>query len=386
MRAAMGEFFTYEHVMAAFRKRFPELAGQLVHRGLAGGEQPVRLTLGIGDHPEAVLCLTRVDYPGTRWLCWYLAVRESDTTGSLWDMRTPPETMAAALRERALAVAEGRPQTSPWRWDEADESAITRLADALDARGVTVEYAVAANRHRAVLGEGGYEFPRHPGQGEVLRVRVPGKRVWVFLRPGLGWLVDVHDQERQLVWRVDLGEHLFGEPGTAPGLTADRVSAVELADALVPVLKGLEEAEPPTTVLDPGDGSLDGRTDQMLPPGVTGAPVGPDRPCVVVAAQLNAFGFGDVRASGDGVELTSEAFHITWWRRSRPLGLPDLKRLYADASVEGKGLLVLSEPGLTGPAEEFADRSRSFAFRFDPRRGHVFGGNQLTQEAMFEEV
>jgi hypothetical protein len=382
----MGEFFAYEHVREAFRKRFPELAGQLVHRGLVGGEQPIRLTLGIGDHPEAVLCLTHVDYPGTRWLCWYLTVPGTDTAGSLWDVRTPPETMAAALRERAMAVAEGRPQATPWCWDEAQESAITRLADVLDARGVTVEYAMAENRHRVVFGRNGYEFPRHRGQGEVLLVRAPGRRVRVFLRPGLGWLVDVHDEVRQLVWRVDLGEHLFGEPGTAPGLSADRVGTAELADVLVPVLKGLEETGPPSAVLDVGDGGLDGKADQMLPPGAVGALVNPDRPCVVVAAQLNAFGFGDVRAFEDGAELASEAFHIAWWRRSRPLGLPDLKKSYADASAEGRGLLVLSEHALTGPAGEFADRSRSFAFRFDPRGGRVFGGNQLTREAMFGEV
>lgn len=115
-------------------------------------------------------------------------------------------------------------------------------------------------------------------------------------------------------------------------------------------------------------------------------PVNPDQPCGVVAAQLNSLGFGDVRASKDGAELISEVLHIAWWRRSRALCLPDLKKLYADAAVEGKKLIVLTEYDLTGPAEKFADRSRSFAFWFDPHRGHVSGGNQLTQERMFAEV
>jgi hypothetical protein len=382
MRVAMGEYFVFEWVKTAFQERYPELAGQLVRRGMSEETAPARLALSVDDI-EVWLCRTRVDLSGTSMPCWFLAVYGQDAPGSLWDIQTPPEVLATAMYERALAETEGRPQASPWRWDEPQETSITRLADALEARGVVVEYAMAENRYRVVFGRNGYEFPRHPGQGEVLLVRTPGKRVWVFLRPGLGWLVDVHDESRRLVWRVDLGELILQEPGTAPGLPVDRVDTAVLADALTTALKGLESAEPPAAALDPGDDTPAGRAGRMLPPGAAGVPVDPDRPCGVVAAQLNAFGFGDVRSSENCAELVSEEFHIVWWRRSRPLGLPDLKKLYADASVEGRRLMVLAEHGLSGPAEEFADRSRSFVFRFDPRRAHVFGGNQLAQEAMF---
>ncbi|WP_157756102.1 hypothetical protein [Nocardiopsis dassonvillei] len=378
----MGEYFAFEWVRTAFQKRYPELAGQVVCRGTSEETAPARLTLSVGDI-EVWLCRTRVDLSGTSMPCWFLTVYGQDVLGRLWDIQTPPEVLATAMYERALAETEGRPQASPWRWDEPQETLITRLADALEARGVVVEYAMAENRYRVVFGRNGYEFPRHLEQGEVLLVRVPGKRAWVFLRPGLGWLMDVHDELRRLVWRVDLGELLLQEPGTAPGLPADRVDTTALADALVPTLKGLESAEPPVVALDPGDGTPAGRADRMLPLGAAGAPVDPNRPCGVVAAQLNAFGFGDVRSSEDRAELVSEEFHIVRWRRPRPLGLPDLKKLYADASVEGRRLLVLAEHGLSGPAEEFADRSRSFVFRFDPRRARVFGGNRLAQAAMF---
>lgn len=93
----------------------------------------------------------------------------------------------------------------------------------------------------------------------------------------------------------------------------------------------------------------------------------------VEAPQLNTFGFGNVHSFENGAELVPEEFHIVRWRRSRPLGLPDLKKLYADASVEGRRLMVLTEYSLSGPAEGFADRSRSFVFRFDPSSARILG-------------
>ncbi|GAA1467158.1 hypothetical protein GCM10009603_54360 [Nocardiopsis exhalans] len=51
--------------------------------------------------------------------------------------------------------------------------------------------------------------------------------------------------------------------------------------------------------------------------------------------------------------------------------------------AEGKRLLVLVAHGLTGLAEELADRFRSFVFGFDPRPASVFNGNQQASEARF---
>lgn len=157
-------------------------------------------------------------------------------------MQTLSEAMATALRERPPA-AEGSTETSAWQRDDAREPAIARLADALDIKGVIVEYVMAGNRNRAVFGKDGYEFPRHSGQGEVLLVRSPAMRARVFLRPSsAGWWTSTNRY------------------GSSCGAGAGGVDITDLADALVSVLKELEEAEPPTAVLDPGNGSLAGES------------------------------------------------------------------------------------------------------------------------------
>lgn len=383
MRAAMGRHLACLAIMRTFAERYPEMGRHLVHRDPRADGTPEKLTLDASDAGRVELTSVRVDYPGMSYPCWLLSGPEGERPIALWDAVTSDEVIADALHERARAAVEERPEASPWRWDEAAVSDITRLADALTSQGVAVDYAVADNRHRVVFGTHGFDFRRHLSEGDLLLVRVSDLQMWVYRRPGLGWLVDVHAPTRRRVWRIDLTAELFGSPGTVPGLPADRVSVDELAGALVGVIKGLEDGPPSTVALYSGDGTIDGSKDAMLPPETIGRSIEPQNPSAVVAAQLNAFGFGDVRLTEAGTELVSAEFQVVRWQRARPLGLPDLKKLYADAAVEGKRLLVLADHGLTDPAEEFADRSRSFVFSFDPRRARVFSGNQQASEARF---
>lgn len=366
-----------------FRERYPEMGRHLVLQEPREDGTPAKLTLDCGEAGRVELVRVRVDHPGTSRVCWMIISSIEGELGALWDIGTSHEVLADALHEKALAVTEGRQQVSPWRWAEAETSDIVRLADALTLRGVPVDYAMADNRLRAVFGARGFEFRRHLGEGDLLLVQVADRRLWVYRRPGLGWLADVQAPAQRRVWRVDLNVELFGSAGTSPELPADRVSVDELAGALVGVVKELGDAPIPVTALYSGDGTLRGSSEAMLPPEAVGRSVDPENPLAVAVAQLNAFGFGDVHLSSDGEELVSAEFQVVWWRRERSLSLPDLKGLFADAAVEGKRLLVLVRYGLTGPAEEFADRSRSFVFKFDPRRAHVFRGNQLASEAGF---
>lgn len=383
MRADMARHLNLLALEGVFRERHPDAGRHLVHRGPREDGTPEKLTLDTGTTGRVEIMWVRVDHPGTSRVCWMISSSVEGDQGVLWDTGTPLEVLADAFHEKALAVTEGRQETSPWRWAEAEASDIVRLADALTSRGVTVDYAMADNRLRVVFGAHGYEFRRHLGEGHLLLVRVADRRLWVYRRPELGWLADVHAPSQRRVWRVDLNAQLFGSAGTAPGVPADRVSVDELAGALVGVVKELRDAPTPATALYSGDGTIHGSTEAMLPPQAVGRSVDPENPCALAAAQLNAFGFGDVHFSVDGTELVSAEYQVVWWLRERSLGLPDLKRLFADAAVQGKLLLVLARHGLTGPAEEFADRSRSFAFSFDPRRARVFNGNRLASEAGF---
>jgi hypothetical protein len=115
----------------------------------------------------------------------------------------------------------------------------------------------------------------------------------------------------------------------------------------VAVVRGLEGTELPSTALDLGDGTCEGRSRALLLLGAAGAPVDPGRPYGVVAVQLNAFGLTDVN----------------------PIERP----------------MALADHGLSGPAEEFASRSRSFVFCFHLRSTHVFQGSRLAREARFTE-
>lgn len=103
-------------------------------------------------------------------------------------------------------------------------SPIVQLAEALSDGGLDVDAVVSTNRvvpSRHDFGEGHWI---DSSLGEALRLELEWGIAAVFLKPTLGWVMDV--DSGLAIWRMDLGRSLTGLPSAAPCLVADQIETV----------------------------------------------------------------------------------------------------------------------------------------------------------------
>jgi hypothetical protein len=342
------------------------------------------LTVRVSGGGRVLLWLTRFAEPHGFYPFWLIIGPADKGHPRMWDALTDADVLADAVGERVRAYEEQRAELSPWRWDEPDGKVpIVRLADALEARGYDVRLVVSANRIRTTETVKGIEaFPYRAHEGGFVVVGMGRSSVRVSRKPKIGWLVDVHDEARDIQWRPDIHSCFRGETGVVPGSDLTE----EMLDELHGVIERALREDPPEerVVVPRRKGELPragGMQDQRhaSPPASRST-----------VRELRTLGFGDVIELDAGADspasLTSESLAIVQWERDKALGLADIKMMYADATVSGKRLLVLLRRSMTRPASNFADQANVFAYWADESTGSITPYSRAAEEAAFAEV
>jgi len=366
--AAIGAQMYYRSLEKLFVERAPEYAGR-IERPEA---PPFYLKVRLDDSTSVLLSLAG------RSGVWIIADPQyAQSQPRVWAADTPQEMLIDALRTRVAAQLAGTSEPSPWRWDEAVTSAQTELADLLAAEGFAIRSVVAGNRviaTEAELSHGRIVLDAPQSAGSYVEASLDQLHVHVALKPTLGWVVDARTPG-DLRWRrLDLRRLITGQPSAVPGVAAESVSVPRLAGTLaanVSRLIGAADGEPALPLLGPSLAPL-GRSEHSRAELVSH-----------VAAQLHAMAFGDIEVHEDPVvPLRSQAFHVVWIAdQARALGLPELQRLNGIAAAARKPLMVISARHVTRAALHFADDAEAFVFKFDPRSGVLFNGNDRCAEA-----
>ncbi|MFC5197788.1 hypothetical protein [Streptomyces kaempferi] len=385
MSSAMGAFFAYQRVESALRERHPDLNDRLRMQESVGGRRATALTVTVDDDTKTLLWMTRFGRPYDYRLFWHIYGPADGGTPRIWDPQTGEDVLADAFHERTTAWRDRREEVSPWKWDEPEMYQIVRLADALAERGIPVAQVVANNRLRATLAPKGWEarsFRQH--DGDFLVVQNGPRTVRVSCKPTLGWIVDVHDLEHGVQWRLDLNNLIHGQASLTPGTPLPDIDTTRLANVIEELLDhpfvfapGPEAVTKIETLGNNGSERLTLCSKEVVPPS-------PHVLVTEVVAQLRSMGFTDMElSSSDGSPFSSGGVHVVWWERSKDLGTSDVKQLYADATVEGKRLVVVINGGITRPATDFANRAKAFIFHLYRDSGRVRPANKLAQEASF---
>lgn len=369
--AAFAALMQYRSLEDLLRKRAPEYAERIERPDT----QPLFLKIRLDDGGSGVMLHFMSRLPGA----WIISDLQSALIRPrVWGLDTPPEILVDALKARAAARLADVPEPAPWRWDEATESAQTKLADLLGSEGFDVTSVVAGNRVASdgSLTRDGYAVRIAPrSEGGYVRANFGKIQVHVALKPALGWIADVLMPD-DLQWRrLDLGQLLTGQPSVMPGVPAGSLDvpllARTLAEAVAPLLVPPDDRSPSTLLA--GD---------LFPP-ASSARSDSEGLAPFVAAQLRAMAFGDIEPWEDPVTpLRSQSFHIVWrGNQDSGLGRPDLERFNGIAAAAGKSLLVLNAGGASRPALSFSNEAKAFVFRLDPSYGILRSGNDRSAEA-----
>ncbi|MEU8854430.1 hypothetical protein ACFUJX_22180 [Streptomyces rubiginosohelvolus] len=385
MSSAMGTFFAYQRVESAVRERHPDLNDRLRMQEPVGEHRAAALTVAGDDGTKTLLWMTRFGRPYDYHLFWLIYGPADEGSPRIWDPRTGEGVLADAFHERIAAWRGRREEASPWKWDEPEMCRIVRLADALVGRGIPVAQVVANNRLRANEASKGWEARSLPRQeGDFLITRSGPRTIRVSCKPTLGWMVDIHDFEHGVQWRLDLNSLIHGQAGRAPGTSLPDGDPTRLADVIEELMDNpfafVPCPEAVTKIEAHGTSGSEGLT--LFSEEVVSA--SPHVLVTEVADQLRSMGFADLEFSpSDDSPFSSDGLHVAWWQRSKDLGTADIKQLYADAAVEGKRLVVLVNGRITRPATDFANKAEAFVFHLYPDSRRVRPANRLAQEAAF---
>jgi hypothetical protein len=380
----MGHFFAYQRVESVLRKRYPQVGDNIRMQESFSGQPPSMLTLSMEDGSKVLLWLTRFAPPYERDLFWVVADPGDGEIPRIWSPDTSDEMLADAVYERFRARMAHRGEVSPWKWDEPDSCDVVKLADALAEHRITVQRVVANNRLRAVTANDGikaHRFPAH--EGRFLDLQQGSLSVRIACKVSLGWLIDVYDVERGCHWRVDLHHFAFGEESRTPGVShgdLELEDLVEVVESLLDYPGGYEPS--PSAIL------WTSRRDTTVPEMVTHqedreSSHSPHTLSTAIVRQLSSMGFMGMELDSESPPCQSEHVAVAWWKRSKNLGISDIKTLYADASVEDKRLVVIIEGDATRPAMTFADKAKVFLFGLDRRQAHLYPISKLATEAAF---
>lgn len=408
--AAFSRHLHFQVLERALRERHPELAERVQFDDSQG-----RMLLKVALPGGQSICLAHVHMRYA--VVWGVMDPDLNSEPFLWPLDTPDDVLVDSVHAKATVHLTGEPLSSPWRWHESEPSAMTELADLLDARGVQVRRVAAGNRYFAygprltpeldIVGERDESF---------LEAEFPNAFVRVSLKPTLGWLLDLHTPRGG--WgRIELDPCLRRTSSPTPGVPRADVSVEEIAQVLgrgpetwavlpawIPPWDGEQSPEASGTAL-PEDSSA-----EVLP--VQGAlseweaesterwdglgvektrecrqgPLQPHQITKAVLEQLTTLGFSDVRAGEDDISIASERFHFAWLGNKKTLSTSALQKLNGVASAAGddvpKRLIVITGAGLTRPAATFANKAKAYVFCLDTTTGRLTALNSLAHEAL----
>lgn len=369
---AMSWYWKFQSLHDLLLERHPEWAGRA---GIVNGKNVLKITLIDVADKGVALAVVRARHTHV----WAVIDGMDVFHGSLlvWPLEgTSDETLVDALHACAVAAERKEPLPTPWRWNEAEPSQLTELADLLAARHVTVEHVSAGNKYRALRnGLTGFDVDiSEPWEGQFLEARTDDMDVRISLKPALGWLVDVrYDQEG--AWRrVDLGAWLEGqESSPEPGVPLGRVSVSQLADFVAHELHRIDAAEYWNLEAEYGE-PRDGKAVSAS------AKLSPFMLAEAVVAQLRERGFGDVSEGRGDPVFRSDRFWIEWREVESSLSTSMLQRLNGIAAAEGRQLMLITTSGLSRPAVTFADKARGYVFQVRRDTGELMPLNRRARE------
>lgn len=378
MISAMSWYWKFQSLRELLLERHPEWSSRV---SIPDGKNILKVTLADESGRGVGLCVVRASYTQVWTVIDGMDVLHGNSL--MWPLEdTSDETLVDSLHACAVSAKRGEPLPSPWRWNEAESSELTALADLLAERGVTVECVTARNPYRA-LRSGLTDFTveiAESWEGQFLEARTDDMDVRVSLKPALGWLVDVrYDQEG--VWRrVDLGAWLNGQcDSPEPGVSQDEIDLSQLADFVafeIHHIDALEDWRFETESYEAGDGHAGPSSSKLPPHQLTEAVVG----------QLVGWGFGDVSEGKGDPLFVSDHFWIEWKEGNSSLSTSTLQRLNGIAAAESRRLMLLTTWGITGPAATFADRARAYVFHVRQDTGELTPMNRRALETRLPKL
>lgn len=377
--ADFGRYLYLQKLQHTLCERHPELAERVQLENTRGS-----LLLKVMVTGGRAICLGHLRLRHA--IVWAVVNPVLNSEPSLWPLDTPDRVLVDVLYAHVSAHLAGEPVPSPWRWHESEPSAMTELADLLDAQGVQVDRVAAGN---------GY-FPHGPRHdlkldvigtrgGSLLEATFSEAVVRVSLKPTLGWLLDLHTPHWGSWGRIALARLLRRTESPIPGISQANVSVEEIAE----LLSGGPDMWEATAPWHPPQNS--GRAVELseAPHRASARHLGllaPHEATTAVLRQLTTMGFSDLVEGAGNIPIASDVFHLEWHTNSKKMSTSTIQRLNGVAAVAGergpKRLMVITSAGLTRPAEDFADKAKAFVFRLEGVTGRLTALNSLADEAM----
>lgn len=214
----------------------PELGERVQVRGVGSHREHSVLSIRTWGYMEIGLGWTREQREDIK--TWTIFTASGIDTWTFWSTETSDDALAWAMVETFdhtdAETGQVKPPTGLLRWSEAEPGPATRLADALDARGIEVSAVVGKNRvaqwiDRQTLVRG------HVSEsvGEAVRIECQWGQATIAYRPAIGWVMDIPSMK----WPEDgpfrwVLPHCLTRPLLSPGPapSADRVE--EVADVV----------------------------------------------------------------------------------------------------------------------------------------------------------
>jgi len=273
-------------------------------------------------------------------------------------LQTPEEQLRDALLATYDACFAKSEIASPWRWAEPFRSTVVLVAEGLTERGLVVEGVVSSNRLMPDRIEG-VAKPHwvQAAFGDAVRIKMPWGLSTLARKPTLGWVLDANDY--LLTRRIDLARHLTGTTSPSPGLVTDDAGLLVQA-----VSRAVAEAE-----WAPGEGRIS-QSD------INNAPRRLDAAAAWWLRELGYTGVEPRCVSGSLQGVTGPLHVVTTDKRCR---LRDVKNAFADASLNGKPLVMFAEGGYTRNATAWANTASVALFGIDAQ-SRIWAASALATE------
>lgn len=281
-------------------------------------------------HNRVVLAKTRSHHL-THWLV--AGPRPHGYVTSAWDLNTESEHLRDAVLATYDASLAKSELPSPWRWAEPTRTFVVQVADALADAGIQVDAVASSNRlvsNPSAPEEAAKTVP--PDFGDALRIELEWGTATLAHKPSLGWVLDANDH--LITRRLDLGLFATGEPSVAPGYATDDPAA--LAEA---VARGVRE------------GRWESPEGQLQHSSI----VYSDRPLLYATAWwMRELCYPRAEVDLESLRVISAQHVVTAAKRC---GVGEVQRAFAEATVEGKPLVMFATRGYTRDAVKWGDKA-----------------------------
>lgn len=277
-----------------------------------------------------------------------------DLISLAWSLSTTNEELRDALLAVYDACFAKTEIASPWRWAEAAQTTVVRVADGLTKCGVEVQGVVSANRLMPDQFEGADKARLVQDHlGDVLRVKMAWGIGTLARKATLGWVFDANDH--LVTRRIDLGPYATGSVSPSPGWRTD--DAEQLVQAIA---KAVSDGQWDLGAGDPT------RIDNYL---------AADPLDVAAAWWLRELGYSAVKHDGAGIRGPLNVITTT-----RRVGLAMVKTAFADAALAQKPLVMFAEGGYSKDASRWANEAAVALYEIDRESMRIFAASSLATE------